>query len=288
MRYIATFTPQAWINDYAVTVDAEGETTWDVTEHLNTLSPADRQAVMKPNTDASDTLREIETAPAWIRNWSGPFMIEVQAVAEATEPAPETDRESPAVSTTEGETTAVTTQAQEATEPDAATVDRLLGLADQFLADWKDTDSDEHPNDRDPDLPEREAEWAEWRPRIVACVQACTGIPTDVLQVISEARSSSENRDVPAETRTAVLQFLKDHGLGFSEVMAVMGENEEDNAYIAAARSKARAGEIEVDNPSIVSQGEDAGAYVLAWMWVEKEEAYPDGQDEDEEDEEPA
>ena len=50
------------------------------------------------------------------------------------------------------------------------TVDRLLGLADQFLEDWE----DDPP--KDPTLLERKAEWDEWRPRIVACVEACVAI----------------------------------------------------------------------------------------------------------------
>lgn len=57
---------------------------------------------------------------------------------------------------------------------DAATVDRLLGLADQFLDDWK-----EHEND--PEAEERAEEWARWRPRLLACAAACAGIPTDAL-----------------------------------------------------------------------------------------------------------
>ena len=57
---------------------------------------------------------------------------------------------------------------------DAATVDRLLGLADQFLDDWK-----EHEND--PEAGERAAEWTHWRPRLLACAAACTGIPTEAL-----------------------------------------------------------------------------------------------------------
>ena len=50
------------------------------------------------------------------------------------------------------------------------TVDRLLGLADQFLSDW------EEYSPKDPTLLERKAEWDEWRPRIVACVEACVAI----------------------------------------------------------------------------------------------------------------
>ena len=53
------------------------------------------------------------------------------------------------------------------------TVDRLLGLADQFLSDWDDTSR--HESDRE-EYEEHQAEWDEWRPRIVACVKACVAI----------------------------------------------------------------------------------------------------------------
>ena len=38
-RILATFHPQAWVNDYACPVDPEGETTFDVTDHILALSP---------------------------------------------------------------------------------------------------------------------------------------------------------------------------------------------------------------------------------------------------------
>ena len=50
------------------------------------------------------------------------------------------------------------------------TVDRLLGMADQFIEDW----NDDAPHD--PTMLERKGEWDEWRPRIVACVEACVAI----------------------------------------------------------------------------------------------------------------
>lgn len=63
---------------------------------------------------------------------------------------------------------------------DGQTVDRLLGLADQFMADWRE-DVDDCASAHDADLVEREAEWVQWRPRIIACVNAVAGIGTDLL-----------------------------------------------------------------------------------------------------------
>lgn len=64
----AIFHPQAWIHDYAVDVDPEGATEWDVG-----MVPPD----LRDNRHESDLLRFHENAPAWTRNWNGPFWIEV-------------------------------------------------------------------------------------------------------------------------------------------------------------------------------------------------------------------
>lgn len=39
-------------------------------------------------------------------------------------------------------------------------------------------------------------------------------------------------------------------------------------AYIRAAQELTREGELEVDPDAIVSEGDDPGAYVQAWVWV--------------------
>lgn len=82
MRLFAHFTPQAWVNDYAVTCDAEGESRWDVTDFLRTLSPERRRAMMEQDTHDSDQLRDLDCAPAWVRAWSGPFYVRVEAEPE--------------------------------------------------------------------------------------------------------------------------------------------------------------------------------------------------------------
>lgn len=74
-----TFRPQAWQNDYAVPTDPEGPTTWEV--------PAERLRGIDPHTYDADELRHEALAPAWVREWSGPFEIDwdIDAVQEATE-----------------------------------------------------------------------------------------------------------------------------------------------------------------------------------------------------------
>lgn len=63
-----TFRPQAWINDYAVDVDARGKTTFEV--------PVEALRGVKPHSCASDNLREHENCPEWAKKWDGPFECE--------------------------------------------------------------------------------------------------------------------------------------------------------------------------------------------------------------------
>ena len=78
VKWIATFHPQAWIGDQAVEVDPEGETKWDVTGKLESMSEKDRQEALVPESYEADALRYAEKAPAWATNWYGPFYIEVE------------------------------------------------------------------------------------------------------------------------------------------------------------------------------------------------------------------
>mgnify|MGYP001597314909 CR=1 FL=1 len=57
-RIIAEFVPQAWVNDYAVTVDPEGETEFDVTDRIVAMG---REAALKIKDDdyPSDHLRDL-------------------------------------------------------------------------------------------------------------------------------------------------------------------------------------------------------------------------------------
>ncbi len=72
------------------------------------------------------------------------------------------------------------------------------------------------------------------------------------------------------------LQALIDQGLTFSDCMATFTANqsEAEKAYIAAAREfHEREGDLEFDDHVMVSMGNDDGAYVLAWKWVEDTDA---------------
>lgn len=73
-RIHARFTPEAWVRDCAMEVDAQGDRRIDVTYEMlligfdtaSTLTSAD-----------VDHLQEAVRAPEWIRRWSGPFTISV-------------------------------------------------------------------------------------------------------------------------------------------------------------------------------------------------------------------
>jgi hypothetical protein len=68
------FQPQAWVNDYAIDVDAEGPTEF-VVEFEGETIPAD-------DSYESDDLRFLPGAPKWIREWQGPFYICVIGVED--------------------------------------------------------------------------------------------------------------------------------------------------------------------------------------------------------------
>ncbi len=80
-RYQAHFDPQAWVNDYAVSVDPEGEQTWDCTAFAS--DDTDYTARVLGNWDGldrDDVFIGDPAAPEWVRNWHGPFTITIETV----------------------------------------------------------------------------------------------------------------------------------------------------------------------------------------------------------------
>lgn len=73
---IARFHPQAWINNHAVEVDPEGPVEWDVTEAIMVMG-REQALNLRDDDYPSDELRFTENAPQWVREWSGPFWVEV-------------------------------------------------------------------------------------------------------------------------------------------------------------------------------------------------------------------
>lgn len=76
-RITATFIPQMWIRDYAVPVEPLGEQKFDVTDALKGW-PTDLLLDLQDDSYETDDLRDLPTAPEWIREWGGPFAIRVR------------------------------------------------------------------------------------------------------------------------------------------------------------------------------------------------------------------
>jgi hypothetical protein len=70
------FNPQAWLNDYAISVDPQGDTVWEVPkdEFLKQF-PTDADFISKHQ--ERDDLRHEGSAPQWVRDWSGPFEVDL-------------------------------------------------------------------------------------------------------------------------------------------------------------------------------------------------------------------
>ncbi|MEQ9223778.1 MAG: hypothetical protein RJQ08_11775 [Salinisphaeraceae bacterium] len=81
-RVIAHFTPEAWINDHAVEVDCEGRREIDVTPEIEAMG-LEAALALKDNDYCSDALRTAADAPKWVRDWSGPFRVEVEYQVQA-------------------------------------------------------------------------------------------------------------------------------------------------------------------------------------------------------------
>lgn len=77
-RIVARFHPQVWQSGYAVPVDPHGETAWDVTEYVVAHLGREIALAMQDDQYESDDLARLDMAPEWVRDWSGPFWVEVE------------------------------------------------------------------------------------------------------------------------------------------------------------------------------------------------------------------
>lgn len=72
-----TFWPQAWVNDYAIDVDPQGDQTWEASAgYLSAMRELGDQA-FESSTYESDEWRNDPAAPEWVREWQGPYWVEV-------------------------------------------------------------------------------------------------------------------------------------------------------------------------------------------------------------------
>lgn len=70
------FNPQTWVRDYAMSVDPEGDTVWEVSK-AEFLTAFPDEATFDAEHQLRDDLRLEGTAPKWIRDWYGPFEVEL-------------------------------------------------------------------------------------------------------------------------------------------------------------------------------------------------------------------
>lgn len=71
MAYRIHFTPQAWLNDNAISVDNDGDSWF--------IIPAMPEGV-DPDGYEFDSLQQHLNCPAWIREWSGPFEMDADPI----------------------------------------------------------------------------------------------------------------------------------------------------------------------------------------------------------------
>lgn len=74
-----------------------------------------------------------------------------------------------------------------------------------------------------------------------------------------------------------IKETMASRGLAGQEILDAITDQEnvipEAEKYIDAAARKGSEGSLEVDADAVVSMGDDAGAYVMAWLWVTDDDA---------------
>ena len=121
---------------------------------------------------------------------------------------------------------------------------------------------------------------------IATACDEVTSLDASAIDALCERLNTSPPR--------GALQSLIDHGLSFADVVPLFAEHQRTNephltAYVDGADNLkiVRDGELEIDGDAIVSKGSDGGAYVMAWLYVEDEDAgITTAEEDDEEDDE--
>jgi hypothetical protein len=90
-------------------------------------------------------------------------------------------------------------------------------------------------------------------------------------QALLKDESESE---VKLDLQEVLALLRQDHGLRFGDCVVAFGRNRDNDPYARAAHKEYhQEGEIEIDDTTVVSEGDDPGAYVLAWVWVDDQAA---------------
>ena len=95
----------------------------------------------------------------------------------------------------------------------------------------------------------------------------------DQLKIVKLALNTLSTEDISTEKPVAEI---------LERIENCEKESKDENLrkYAKAAQKRQRDGEIEIDDDAVVSKGEDAGAYVEAWLWVGDDEL-EQGEDEE-------
>ncbi|PJG47228.1 hypothetical protein CAF53_02460 [Sphingobium sp. LB126] len=83
------FLPQSWVNDYAVALDIDHPNRWTIPLSL-LLERFPTEQDWRDHDEDRDQMRYEGASPTWIRDWSGPFEIDV---ADGEDPWPKADTE---------------------------------------------------------------------------------------------------------------------------------------------------------------------------------------------------
>lgn len=77
VKAMALFRPQAWVDDWAVDADPDGPQIYDISPELVAMG-VDAAMQIKDLTNESDEFKDAKNAPDWVKEWSGPFEVDVE------------------------------------------------------------------------------------------------------------------------------------------------------------------------------------------------------------------
>lgn len=109
------------------------------------------------------------------------------------------------------------------------------------------------------------------------------GVDTTVVNTEAEAEKLAqdwvahyfEGKPRPEDWRDG-LELLRDQPCFMDSIDViehiVLPPDNSDNPYVKAAIRREKEGELEIDSTALVSEGDDTGAYVQAWIWVPDDE----------------
>lgn len=78
-KLIAIFQPEADSLGHIIGVDPQGPTAWDTTEHIQ--EGCEDLYLAGPG-EHTDSLRDFKEAPAWVRDWNGPYTVRVEKMSD--------------------------------------------------------------------------------------------------------------------------------------------------------------------------------------------------------------